>query len=146
MVFIKDEDSIYDAPLELVWQFFGSGPTHSDAHHHRNARRRKVNGDVGIYSWEQDFEGKPTRFSMKWHAYYPMGFGYQVLEGPFKGSNFFLFYERIGKSKTKVNVIGEFTSKTIPERKLKYSVLRFFEKEFEEDVDGIRVFQEESEF
>jgi ligand-binding SRPBCC domain-containing protein len=52
MVFVRDEGSVYDAPLEVVWDFFGSGQEHSDAHRHREVQRERLSAESGRYSWE----------------------------------------------------------------------------------------------
>ncbi len=137
MVFLRDDSSAYDAPLRVVWDFFGSGMEHSDAHGHRDTRREKLADNVGIYSWTQDFRGKPERFTMRWTSYAPLGLGYEVLEGPFAGSKFFLYYTPQGE-RTGVAVVGEFTSPTIPSEEIAESVDRFFSREFEQDSAAIR--------
>jgi hypothetical protein len=137
MVFVLDEGSVFDAPLDVVWDFVGLGDEHSHAHHHRAWRRQRGEGNSGTYSWEQEFAGQPTRFTMHWVSYHPLGVAYGVLEGPFAGSHFFLYYTPHGKT-TGVTVVGEFASPTIPEARLESEVLRFFSIEFEQDHEAIR--------
>ncbi|MGP8077267.1 MAG: hypothetical protein ACLQD8_09340 [Thermoplasmata archaeon] len=132
MVFVRDEGSVFDAPLEEVWKFVGSGDEHSRAHRHRGWRRERGEGNSGTYSWEQEFLGAPARFTMHWISYHPLGVAYDVLEGPFAGSRFFLYYVPQGQ-KTGVTVVGEFASPTLPESRLKDEVLRFFSVEFDQD-------------
>lgn len=136
MVFVRDEGSVFDAPLAVVWDFFGSGQEHSDAHRHRDVERQRVGDHSGQYAWSQDFVGKPERFVMRWTSFPPVGFGYEVLEGPFSGSRFFLCHEPKG-SKTAVTVAGEFTSPTNPEDRLAAAVDAFFTTEFEQDPAAI---------
>jgi hypothetical protein len=137
MVFIRDEGSVLRASSEEIWEFFSSGKEHSDAHRHRRVRRRRLSGNSGRYSWEQDFEGTPTRFTMRWTAFPPLGLEYEVVEGPFTGSRFFLFYEPMGNH-TAVSVVGEFVSPTIPGEGVEASVRRFFELEFKQDSTAIQ--------
>jgi len=132
MVFVRDEGSVYNVPLDEVWKFLSSPRQHSDAHQHRNASRKELPGNAGEYSWEQDFEGKSERFTMRWTAYPPFGIVYEVLEGPFIGSKFFVYYRPRG-TKTRVTIVGEFSSPSIPEARLESSVLGFFAKEFDQD-------------
>ena len=137
MVFVRDEGSYFDAPIETVWEFVGSGDSHSTAHRHRAVRRDRISSRSAVYSWECEFDGAPTRFAMRWTSFYPVGIAYDVLEGPFTGSRFFLVYTPEG-SRTGVSVVGEFVSPTLSERAVEPAVRRFFEKEFEEDSAALK--------
>ena len=136
MVFVRDEGSVYNAPLEEVWRFLSSPERHTAAHQHRNVSRTSLPGNAGEYSWEQDFEGKPERFTMRWVAFSPFGIAYEVLEGPFVGSKFFAYYRSRGP-KTRVTIVGDFVSPSIPEPRIETSILGFFAKEFEQDSAAI---------
>ena len=136
MVFVRDEGSHFDAPLDTVWRFLSEPSAHSEAHRHRATRRRSLAENSGEYSWVQDFDGAPTRFTMRWTAFPPVGVAYRVLEGPFTGSTFFLFYVPHGP-RTEVVVAGEFVSPTLEERNVRSAVDRFFSVEFEQDGAAI---------
>ncbi len=137
MVFVRDEGSVYEAPLDVVWEFFESGPEHSEAHGHREVRREKLSERSGSYAWVQEFQGQSTRFTMRWTSFRPVGLGYDVLEGPFAGSRFFLVYTPLGE-RTGVAVIGEFVSPTIPPSEIAQAVDSFFTTEFAQDHEAIR--------
>jgi hypothetical protein len=137
MVFVRDDGSEFDAPLDEVWEFVGSGDEHSHAHHHQDWRRERGEGNSGTYSWEQEFAGRPMRFTMHWVSYHPLGVAYDVPEGPFAGSRFFLYYVPRGP-RTGVSVVGEFLSSTIPADRLEAEVLRFFAVEFDQDQAALR--------
>jgi len=132
MVFVRDEGSVYNASLEEVWRFLSSSDRHSEAHHHRNVSRKVLPGNSGEYTWEQDFEGTSERFTMRWTAFPLFGIAYEVLQGPFVGSRFFVYYRPRG-AKTRVSVVGEFVSPTVPAPHLETAVLAFFAREFEQD-------------
>ena len=132
MVFVRDEGSVYNASLEEVWRFLSSPDAHTAAHQHRNVRRTALPGNAGEYSWEQEFEGKSERFTMRWTAFPRFGIAYEVLEGPFVGSKFFAYYRPRGP-KTRVTIVGDFASPSIPAPRLESSVLGFFAREFEQD-------------
>jgi len=136
VVFVRDEGSVYNAPLEKVWQFLSSGAFHSEAHHHRKVERKELPGNSGEYRWEQDFEGKPEMFTMRWTSYPTFGIAYRVLEGPFLGSVFFVYYRPRG-TKTRVTIVGDFVSPTIPAARLESAVLGFFALEFDQDSAAI---------
>jgi len=136
MVFVRDEGSVYNAPLDQVWRFLSLGSLHTEAHRHRNVARTSLPGDAGEYAWEQDFEGKPARFTMRWTSFPSFGIAYDVLEGPFAGSKFFVYYRPRG-NKTRVTIVGDFVSSTIAAERLEAAVLAFFALEFEQDSAAI---------
>jgi hypothetical protein len=136
MILLRDEGSVFDAPVGEVWEFVGSRDHHSAAHRHRSVRREAEQGSSGTYSWEQEFEGDATRFTMRWTSFHPLGIAYEVLEGPFTGSKFFLYYVPEGE-RTRVDLVGTFTSPTIPDDRLGPSVRRFFAIEFDQDQAGL---------
>ena len=140
MVFLRDEGSVFDAPLELVWQFVGSGDRHSEAHGHSKTHRKPLPGNSGEYSWEQPFLGAAPRFTMRWTSFYPTGLAYEVLEGPFAGSTFFLYYTPRG-DRTGVTVVGEFVSPTLPTAEIAAAVDRFFATEFAQDHSAVQRLQ-----
>jgi hypothetical protein len=137
VVFVRDEGGVFDAPLADVWAFVGSGDHHSSAHRHRANSRQRWSDRSGEYSWEQEFDGAPTRFTMRWVSYPPLGIAYDVVEGPFAGSRFFLYYEARG-DRTGVGVVGEFVSPVLPETEVAAAVDRFFAREFEQDAAALR--------
>lgn len=137
MVFILDREDSFDVPLADVWKYYGSGDLHSRSHGHRKVQRRRFTECSGRYSWEQDFQGKPERFAMKWTVHHPVGIAYEVVGGPFAGSRFFLYYEPRGR-RTGVTIAGEFVSPTISPNRLGRSVRQFFAKEFDQDREGLR--------
>jgi hypothetical protein len=136
VVFLRDEGSIYDATLDEIWTFVSSGDHHSSAHGHAHAERTPISSAVGEYAWEQPWEGAPTRFKMRWTSFHPLGVAYQVLEGPFAGSHFFLYYEPLGP-RTGVAVVGEFVAPTIEPDRIDAAVRRFFALEFDQDAAAI---------
>jgi len=137
MVFIQEPEGVFDAPLAEVWEFVGSGDGHSSAHHHQKVRRLLDDPLHGRYSWEQPFDGVSTRFTMRWSSFWPLGVAYEVLEGPFEGSRFFLVYEPRG-DRTAVSVVGEFVSRTLADDAIPAAVRRFFDLEYEQDRAAIQ--------
>ncbi len=137
MVFLRDEGSLFDAPLEAVWEFVGSGDTHSSAHRHVDSHRERHSELSGTYSWAQEFDGRRTPFRMRWTSFWPLGIAYEVLVGPFTGSKFFIYYEGRGE-KTAVGLVGEFVSPEIPDAALPAAVDRFFTREYEQDNTALR--------
>jgi hypothetical protein len=137
VVFYRDEGGVFDAPIGIVWEFLSSGDAHTAAHRHRDIQRNRTTVSSGTYSWEQDFLGKSARFTMRFAALVPVGIAYEVLEGPFQGSKFFLYYVPRG-SQTAVGIVGEFVSPTLPSEQIEPAVDQFFSLEFQQDGDALR--------
>jgi hypothetical protein len=137
VVFLCDDRSEFDVPIDAVWAFLDQPDRHSVAHRHRDVRRDRKGPTAGEYSWEQEFDGRPTRFTMRWTSFPPVGVAYDVRDGPFAGSRFFLYYTPRG-ARTGVTVVGEFVSPTLSEAEIPGAVDRFFSLEFEQDHAALR--------
>src|SRR5918995_4999508 len=140
MTFIQDSGSVFEAPLEMVWKL-AEDHVEQGNKIHPNTRNNKTEiiGETSfINSWEQDDENSQTiRMKVKGTLYYPLGIAFEVLEGPFADSKYFVYYYPLdtnGISKTGVTVVGNFKSNIIPEEQMKPTVLSFLEKVFNEDA------------
>jgi hypothetical protein len=71
---------------------------------------------------------------IKGTIYYPLGIAFEILEGLFADSKYFVYYIPIDNNKTGVTVVGDFKSNMIPEDEIKPIVLDFSERVFNEDV------------
>ena len=139
MIFIQDSGSVFEAPLETVWKL-AEDHVEQGNKIHPNTRNNKTEiiGETSfINSWEQDDENSQTiRMKVKGTTYYPLGIAFEILEGPFADSKYFVYYFLLDNdnSKTGVTVVGDFKSNVIPEEQIKLTVLSFLEKVFSEDV------------
>ncbi len=139
MTFIQDSGSDFEAPLEMVWKL-AEDHVEQGNKIHPNTRNNKTEiiGETSfINSWEQDDENSQTiRMKVKGTTYYPLGIAFEILEGPFADSKYFVYYFLLDNdnSKTGVTVVGDFKSNVIPEEQIKLTVLSFLEKVFSEDV------------
>lgn len=66
--------------------------------------------------------------------YYTLGIAFEILEGLFADSKYFVYYIPIDNNKTGVTVVGDFKSNMIPEDEIKPIVLDFSERVFNEAV------------
>ncbi len=140
MVHIKDEGSIFDAPVDVVWKYVQSDVDHGEAHKgRRNFQRKPVGANSVELSWEQEMEGNWIKTANRLTFLPPLGFVVEPLEGPLAGSKFVNYYTPKG-DKTEVTVVGEWTSKTIPAAMLQKAVMMNLEKVFHEDSAGIKQF------
>lgn len=139
-VFIEDRGSLFDAPLDIVWQYLFSGEEHDRVHKStRNPSFKPLSKTSFIYSSERNMGGDWIRESLRLSVFPPLGIATEMLEGPFAGSKMFYLYSPRG-NKTQIDVFGEFSSKTIGPQDLEQTVRKFLETEFSEDSPAIRVF------
>jgi hypothetical protein len=143
MVFVEDSGSVFDAQLDMVWKL-GEAHIKEGNRIHPNTRNNKseiLNETTFINSWEQvdDANGQNIRMKIRGTIYYPLGIAFEILEGPFVDSKYFVYYIPIDNNKTGVTVVGDFKSNMIPEDKIKPIVLGFSERVFNEDVAYLKM-------
>ena len=142
MVFVEDSGSVFDTQLDMVWKL-GEAHIKEGNRIHPNTRNNKseiLNETTFINSWEQvdDANGQNIRMKIRGTMYYPLGIAFEILEGPFVDSKYFVYYIPIDNNKTGVTVVGDFKSNMIPEDKIKPIVLGFSERVFNEDVTYLK--------
>ena len=108
MVFIVDEGSEFDAPLEKVWKLSDARARDAAKIHPggKNYMTDSVNENVAIQSWESDMQGQTVQTKIKVTRYYPLGVAIELLEGAIAGSKFFNYYTPTG-NKTGVTGAGD---------------------------------------
>ncbi len=140
MVYLKDEGSTFDAPIDVVWKYLQTDVEHGTAHKgRRNQSRKMISENTMEVSWEQEMEGKWVKMGTRLTMLPPVGFSVEPLEGPMAGSKFYNYYTPRG-AKTEVTVVGEWNSKVIPAAQLEGAVRENLEKVFNEDTAGLRTF------
>lgn len=140
MVFILDEGSVFDVPLDKIWRFMS---TPGDHHKHGSMTNRKIEpeGNSMILSFDgQSPDGNKFRVKIKSTPFLPLGRTLEYLEGPLAGSKVISYYVPLGE-KTGVTVIGDYVSKTIPESQIKTVVMNQLEQSFKEDSENLRNFK-----
>ncbi|MCI4330418.1 MAG: hypothetical protein L3K19_01035 [Thermoplasmata archaeon] len=138
MVYIKDEGSTFDAPIELVWKYIFDGDAHDAAHRTtRNPRFEKVSDLTMVYAAEREFRGKWAPDRMRISAFPPVSMVVEWLEGPLAGSTFTYVYSPKGNA-TGIDVYGEFTSPSLPPGQVEAAAREWLESEFVDDAAAIR--------
>jgi hypothetical protein len=135
MVFIFDDGSRFKASLDKVWKLNAS----EGAHNHPSLQNQKADqqGEHVILTYETAMpDGKSVKHKVRTTAFPPLGIMFETLEGPMAGSRSFQYYTPRG-NETGVTVVGEFTSKMIPEADLKKAVMGFLETVFNEDQKNL---------
>src|SRR5208337_846119 len=90
MVYILDEGSVFDAPIDKIWKYLPS-----DNHKHDSLKlisREMVNSSAVVITAERNIMGKMVRTKIKNTLYPPFGFVQEHLEGPTTGSKAFVYY------------------------------------------------------
>lgn len=124
MVHVRDEGAAFDASVEVVWQYLNSGPAHAGAHTTiRNRVAQPAGENAQIATMERNWNGEWVKVVSRMTRLPPLGMVQEFLEGPFAGSKAILVYTPHGK-KSRVDVYGEFTSRTIPEKEIEKAALK----------------------
>lgn len=137
MVHIKDEGGTFDAPIDVVWKFLQSPEEHGKVHRQRHGSLRLLSENQVVVSWEQEFQGRSLKLTNRITLLPPLGFAVEALEGPFAGSKFVNYYLPRGP-KTEVTIVGEFTSKTLPEAQVPEVLRAYLELLFQDDSVALR--------
>ena len=140
MVHVRDEGATFDAPVDVVWEYLNSGPTHIGAHLTIRNRTTQPSGENAvIVTMERNWNGEWVKVVSRMTRLPPLGMVQEFLEGPFAGSKAVLVYTPEGK-RTRVDVYGEFTSPTIPEKDVKNAALKWLAQSYDEDAPAVKAF------
>jgi hypothetical protein len=138
MVYVKDEGSTFDAPIDVVWKYIFGGEEHDGAHKTtRNPKFEKVSDITIIYASERLLRGKWAPDRMRISMFPPISVVTEWLEGVLAGSKLVYVYSPQGE-KTRIDVYGEFTSKTLPLDEVEAAAREFLETEFDADAPAVR--------
>ncbi len=140
MVHVRDEGATFDAPVNIVWEYLNSGPTHGQAHTTvRNRTTQPAGENAVLATMERNWNGQWIKVVSRLTRLPPLGLVQEFIEGPFAGSKAVLVYAPQG-NKTRVDVYGEFTSPTIPERDVEKAALKWLAQSYDEDAPAIKAF------
>jgi len=134
MVYLIDEGSVFDAPIEKIWQYL-----RSEDHKHPSFRNvgRDVSGNVVTITSERTFMGKSVKVKIRNTLYPPFGYVSEHLEGPTAGSRSFLYYTPKG-DKTGVTVVGDFMVSGLDDKATRDAVMAQMQVTFDEDNANLK--------
>jgi hypothetical protein len=133
MVYIVDEGSELDMPLEKLWEYLPS-----ESHKHSaKVISRELQGNVLTLVSERDVDGKAVRSKLRITMYPPLGVAQEHLEGPTAGSKVFTYYTRKG-DKTSITVVGDYKMAGANDEGTKKAVMQMLGWSFDEDVANIK--------
>jgi Polyketide cyclase / dehydrase and lipid transport len=139
VVRVRDEESRFDASLASVWQLVRAHRREMPSIHPtvRNVRVEQLAEGIGLASWEMEFLGTPVTMRTRVVQFPPLGKLIEYLQGPLAGSKELTYYTPEGE-RTRVSVVGEYRSPTLPEDDLADAVARWHAVEFDEDAAYLR--------
>ena len=138
MVYLKDEGSEFDAPIDFVWKYIFGGEKHDAAHKTtRNPKFKKISDITIEYASDRLLRGKWAPDRMRISMFPPISVVTEWLEGVLAGSKLTYVYSPNG-NKTRIDVYGEFTSKTLPPDEVEAAAREFLQTEFDADAPTIK--------
>jgi hypothetical protein len=141
MVFVIDQGSVFDAPVDKVWKYVNEANTDQHSHTAMRNVQFSMDGEHPVLSFETEGPGgMKFQQKMKMTMVPPVGFLTEYIDGPLKGSKSMQFYHPMG-DKTGVTVVGEFVSSMLPENQIHGVVMQQLETAFNEDQANIKKFQ-----
>jgi hypothetical protein len=136
MVFVIDEGSVFDAPLERIWRLNRSPFEHRHQSMKNFRVERTADPSTFLATWEIEAKGSTFDVKAKFVYFPPLGFAMDYLEGPLAGSKEFQYYTPMG-DKTGITCVGEFRAPGFSDEQLKVAVMDSYEKVFREDQDNL---------
>lgn len=138
MVYLKDEGSLFEAPIDFVWKYIEGGEGHDSSHTTtRNPKFGKVSDVTFTYASERLLRGKWAPDRMRISMFPPVSVVTEWLEGALAGSKLVYVYSPEGE-KTRIDVYGEFTSKTLPPEEVEAAAREFLDTEYRDDAPVVR--------
>jgi hypothetical protein len=134
MVYILDEGSAFDAPIDKVWKYLSS-----QDHMHPSIKvlNREMSGNVVTLTSERNIAGKTAVVKVRNTLYPPFGMVQEFLEGPLQGSKAFQYYIPKG-DKTGVTVVGDYVMSGAPEQAVRDAVSTQAQRSFDEDNANLK--------
>src|SRR5215213_5311216 len=104
----------------------------------KNIETTMLDDNTFINTWYENTHGQTLKIKMKGTIFYPIGIAFEMVEEPFAGSTYFVYYVPRSDNKTGVVLAGEFRSLSIDptvgdDERLRSVVSSTSEKVFDED-------------
>jgi hypothetical protein len=148
MVFIEDREGVFDASIDKVWKLVQAHLKEASKIHPsaKNVVTEMLDDNTFVNSWYEEINGHSIPIKAKGTMFYPLAVAFEMMEGPFAGSTYIVYYIPRPDNKTGVALVGEFRSSSIDptvgdEERLRSMVLSTFEKVFYEDCEYLKNIQ-----
>jgi hypothetical protein len=134
LVYILDEGSVFDAPVDKIWKYLSS-----QDHQHPSIKTlsREVSGNAVVIVSERNILGRTAKVKIRNTLYPPFGIVQEHLEGPLAGSRAFLYYIPKG-DKTGVTIVGDYIMTGVSEQEIRNAVDKQMQTTFDEDNSNLR--------
>jgi hypothetical protein len=142
VVYVRDEGSVFEEPIDTVWRYLLEGGEQHTAAHQESSRflnAKVISPNCAELTAERRIDGRWSRFVSRTTHYAPLAVANEELEGDLAGSKFVLVFTP-QRRRTRVDMFGDFHSETIPANRLERVVLGWFEGSFNEDVPALKSF------
>jgi hypothetical protein len=138
MVWIEDKGSTFDAPIDFVWEYIFGGGDHDKSHTTtRKPKFAKVSDVTILYGSERYLRGRWAPDQMRISMFPPVSVVTEWLKGVLAGSKLVYLYTPKG-TKTRIDVYGEFTSRTLTPQQVRAAAREFLDSEYAADAPAIR--------
>lgn len=142
LTYIEDRGAVYDAPIDVVWDFMEKDETYHPKAHKSDVRNFKGKdiSDVSILlSYEQRSGGRWQKRVCRMTTIRPVARIQEDLVGPYAGSMTVFLYTPRGK-KTAVDVFGYARSTELTPSQIKLDRKKVWSKAYSEDLPYFRRF------
>lgn len=134
MVYLLDEGSVFDAPVDKIWKYLQS---QGHQHHSIKVLNREVSGNSVVLTSERNILGKTVIVKVRNILYPRFGMVQEYLEGPLQGSRAFLYYIPKG-DKTGVTIVGDYIMSGANEQTIREVIEKQAQLSFDEDNENLK--------
>jgi hypothetical protein len=144
VTYVEDTGAVYDAPLEVVWDFMNDETFHSKAHKAvvRNFAEKPISEITTLLSYEKRVNGRWEKMVCRMTTIRPAVRIQEDLDGPFAGSKTVFLYTSQGE-RTVVNVFGYVRSSEMTPAEIRRERRRTWSNAYSEDLPYFRRFAEQ---
>jgi len=142
LTYVEDRGAVYDAPLEVVWDFMEKDETfHPKAHTAavRNFEEKALSEITTILSYERRIGGRWEKMVCRMTAVRPAVRIQEDLDGPWAGSRTVFLYTPLGE-RTVVDVFGYVQSSELTPAEIKRDRKKTWANAYSEDLPYFRRF------
>jgi hypothetical protein len=141
VTYVEDRGAVYDAPLEVVWDFMNDETFHPKAHTAvvRNFEEKSLSEVTTLLSYERRNKDRWEKMVCRMTTIRPAVRIQEDLDGPFAGSKTVFLYTSQGE-RTVVDVFGYVRSSEMTEAEIKRDRRKTWANAYSEDLPYFRRF------
>ena len=141
VTYVEDRGAVYDAPLEVVWDFMGDETFHPKAHTAgvRNFEEKALSEVTTLLSYESRNRGRWEKMVCRMTTIHPAVRIQEDLDGPYAGSKTVFLYTPQG-DRTVVDVFGYVQSSELTPAEIKRDRKKTWANAYSEDLPYFRRF------